>query len=56
MQENPGIIIVAGGIGCGKSVVCHILEALGYAVYDCDSRAKAIMDCNREIIDRIASD
>lgn len=35
---------VAGGIGSGKSVVCRILTAMGFAVYDCDSRAKRLMD------------
>lgn len=47
---------MAGGIGCGKSVVCRILSAMGYAVYDCDSRAKAIMNESRDIIDHIAED
>ena len=45
----PNIIVVTGGIGSGKSVVCRILRAMGYAVYDCDSRAKAIMDSDSEI-------
>lgn len=55
MQNKTELIVVAGGIGCGKSVVCRILATLGYAVYDCDSRAKAIMDESCEIIDGIAS-
>lgn len=53
------LIAVAGGIGSGKSVVCSILSAMGYPVYDCDSRAKAIMDSDagikRQIADRIDS-
>lgn len=40
---------VSGGIGCGKSMVCHILSAMGYEVYDCDSRARSIMDSSAEI-------
>ena len=43
-MSNKRIIAVTGGIGSGKSVVCRILGMLGYYVYDCDSRAKAIMD------------
>lgn len=35
---------ITGGIGSGKSVVCNVLRAMGYEVYDCDLRAKAIMD------------
>lgn len=50
------LIAVAGGIGSGKSVVCHILSAMGRDVYDCDSRAKNLMDNSREIKERIARD
>lgn len=42
-------IAVSGGIGSGKSVVCRVLMALGYDVYDCDSRAKHIMDHDANI-------
>lgn len=35
---------VTGGIGSGKSVVCRVLAAMGHEVYDCDSRAKWLMD------------
>lgn len=38
------IIAITGGIGSGKSVVCRILEALGLKVYNCDSRARLLMD------------
>ncbi|MCI9606879.1 MAG: dephospho-CoA kinase [Muribaculaceae bacterium] len=40
------LIALTGGIGCGKSVVARILGILGYEVYDCDSRAKALMDAD----------
>lgn len=43
------LIAIAGGIGCGKSVISHILTAMGYKVYDCDIRAKQLMD-NSETI------
>lgn len=48
------IIAITGGIGSGKSVVCRIVNACGYEVYDCDSRAKLLMDTNVEIIEAIA--
>ena len=43
------IVIISGGIGSGKSVVSSILRTMGYEVYDCDSRAKQIMDSDAEI-------
>lgn len=46
---NPRRIAIVGGIGSGKSVVSRILRCMGYAVYDCDSRAKEIMDCDEDI-------
>lgn len=42
--EQRRLVAVTGGIGSGKSVVCRILSALGHEVYDCDSRAKWLMD------------
>ena len=47
------LIAIAGGIGSGKSVVSHILHAMGYDVYDCDSRAKYLMGENEQIKKRI---
>lgn len=52
MERNDGakqtpptrLVGVTGGIGSGKSVVCRILEVMGYEVYDCDTQAKRIMD------------
>ena len=43
---KSGLIAIAGGIGSGKSVVSSMLRAMGYEVYDCDSRAKALMDAD----------
>ncbi|MBQ6693462.1 MAG: dephospho-CoA kinase [Bacteroidaceae bacterium] len=37
-------VAVTGGIGSGKSVVSHLLTMMGVPVYDCDSRAKALME------------
>lgn len=44
------LIAVTGGIGSGKSVVCRMLHAMGYKVYDCDSRARRLMDESERII------
>ena len=43
-------LAITGGIGCGKSVVSHILEVMGVQVYDCDRRAKEIMVSDAGII------
>lgn len=50
------LIAVTGGIGAGKSVVCRILTTIGYEVYDCDSRAKALIDGDYHIKHRIAEE
>lgn len=39
-------ICITGGIGAGKSVVSRILRLKGYPVYDCDSKAKELMEGN----------
>lgn len=46
-------VAVAGGIGSGKSVVCRILRAMGFEVFDTDSEAKRIMDADRRIHERL---
>lgn len=37
-------VLVTGPIGGGKSACCHYLRSLGYPVYDCDSRCKALYE------------
>ena len=49
------ITAITGGIGSGKSVVSEMLRTMGYPVYDCDSRAKVIMDGDEEIKQAIAT-
>ncbi len=50
------LIAITGGIGSGKSVVSSILRSLGYEVYDCDSRAKIIVDSDDEIKAKLVSE
>lgn len=40
----PNLTAIAGGIGSGKSVVSRAVAAMGYDVYDCDFRARRLMD------------
>lgn len=49
MNQKKRIIAITGGIGSGKSVVQAILKALGHEVYDCDLRAKILMDTDANI-------
>jgi dephospho-CoA kinase len=50
------LIAIVGGIGSGKSVVSHILTCMGYLVYDCDSRAKSLMNSSENIKHRISTE
>ena len=43
MKRIQKLIAITGGIGAGKSVGADIVRAAGYAVYDCDQRAKELM-------------
>lgn len=44
------LIGITGGIGTGKSVVSRILRLKGFPVYDCDSRARMLMEESEEIV------
>lgn len=54
------IIVITGGIGSGKSVVSHVLRAMQRPVYDCDARAKQLMDTSpairHQLTERLGSD
>lgn len=50
------LIAITGGIGSGKSVVSKMLTSMGYPVYDCDSRAKTLMDNSEEIKLRLCNE
>lgn len=44
------ILAITGTIGSGKSVVARMMEVMGVPVYDCDSRAKALMAVDAGIV------
>lgn len=56
MSDFTSLIAVTGGIGAGKSVVSEILRCMGYHVYDCDSRARRIMDSDPSIHQRLVEE
>ncbi len=47
------LIAISGGIGSGKSVVAQVVRVMGYEVYDCDSRAKALMTTDADVRDQL---
>ena len=47
------VLLVTGGIGSGKSVVCRMLEESGIPVYDSDSRAKSLYDSDGVLLDAV---
>lgn len=48
-MSSTRLIAITGGIGSGKSIISDILRAMGHKVYDCDTRAKALMDTDESI-------
>ena len=50
---RPILIGITGGIGSGKSYICHQLEQTGHHVFYCDDVAKQIIrtqaDVKREL-------
>ena len=42
-------IAITGGIGSGKTFICHLLTARGIKIYDCDKAAKRLMRENDDL-------
>lgn len=51
--NSCGPIIIAGGIGSGKSVVARVLRLRGYGVFDCDYEARVLMEHDADLQKRI---
>ncbi len=47
------ILAVTGGIGSGKSYIVRMFSAMGLAVYDADSRTKALYDTRPELMEEL---
>lgn len=58
ISRSPKMIKVAicGGIGSGKSTVCAMFAERGAAVYDSDSRAKALMNESAELREALVAE
>lgn len=47
-------LVVTGGIGSGKSVVCGLLAGKGIPVYDSDARTKSLYDSDSGLLKRLS--
>lgn len=56
MDVMCSVVAVTGGIGSGKSVICRMLQVMGFEIYDCDSRAREIMDSDMVMKRRIVAE
>lgn len=48
-QWPDTLACITGGIGSGKSVISQVLRLRGFDVYDCDSRAKQLMETDEKL-------
>ena len=46
---------ITGGIGSGKSYVCHLLKEHGIEVFDCDASAKRLMRSSQPLKDQLVA-
>ncbi len=44
---------VTGGIGSGKTLVCSVISAMGYPVFNADVEARQLVDSNIQVISAI---
>ena len=47
-------VVVTGGIGSGKSTLCHFLEEKGIPVFDSDAATRSLYVRRPEIVERVA--
>lgn len=47
------VVAITGGIGSGKSYVCHLFGERGIRVYDCDNAAKRLMRNSHQLQERL---
>jgi dephospho-CoA kinase len=50
MTDKALKVGITGGIGSGKTTVCHIFETLGIPIYYADDRAKALMTEDENLV------
>lgn len=55
MGRTPPRVVVTGGIGSGKSLVCSLLADLGVAVVDADLLGHAVLEPHGEAFGQVAA-
>jgi len=53
MANNSIVISITGGIGSGKTTVANIIREMGFVVISSDDNAKALMNSNEEIKNKL---
>lgn len=49
MRNKPLVIGITGGMGCGQTTVCNILQQMGVRVINADLEAKREIESNEEV-------
>ena len=49
------VIGITGGIGSGKSIICSVIEKIGFPVFYSDKEAKEILVSDEEVINKLTS-
>lgn len=55
ISAQPYKIAIIGGIGSGKSVVSRLFVMMGIPVYNCDARAKSLMNTDKVLRQSLTS-
>ena len=55
MSATPPRVVITGGMGSGKSLVCSLLSDLGTAVIDADSLGHAVLQPDGEAFSQVAA-
>jgi dephospho-CoA kinase len=53
INKKPLRVGITGGIGSGKTTICHLFESLGIPVYYADDRAKWLLGHDPELIQAV---
>ncbi len=53
MQDSPFLVGITGGLGSGKSMVCHFLAEMGCALFESDRVAKELQLHDPQVIEGI---
>jgi len=49
------VVGITGGIGSGKSIICSVIEKIGFPVFYSDKEAKEILVSDKDVINKLTS-